>query len=71
MYLEQSNYFSYGFGCDMSAANYFDSLPEDVKRAINKRPEEFHSVAELRRYAEAIKKKKICKIRKNIRCHVR
>ena len=58
MYLEQSNYISYGFGCDMSAANYFDSLPEDVKRAINKRPEEFHSVAELRRYAEAIKKKK-------------
>lgn len=58
MYNEQPNYFSYGFGCDMSAANYFDSLPDDVKRAINKRPEAFHTVTDLRRYAEKIKKKK-------------
>lgn len=35
--------------------DYFASLPEEVQEAVNQRAEEFHSVEEMKAYAEEMK----------------
>ncbi|WP_312640341.1 hypothetical protein [Hydrogenoanaerobacterium sp.] len=48
--------FSFGFGGDMSAASYFEDLPEDVKRIVSEHAHEFHSVDEMKKYVENLLK---------------
>ena len=45
------NFFSFGFGADVTMAGYFDALPLEVKLAINAQAGETHSTADRRRFA--------------------
>ncbi|MBC8545701.1 hypothetical protein H8711_01945 [Clostridiaceae bacterium NSJ-31] len=51
-----NDYFSFGFA-DVSGASYFDTLPDEVKQAVNEHIDEFHSMDELRRFAETMMRK--------------
>ena len=43
------------FNGDMSAANYFDSLPLEVKEEINKNADKIKSIDDMRRYADQMR----------------
>ncbi|GKH47194.1 MULTISPECIES: hypothetical protein [Anaerotruncus] len=46
------NFFSFGFGADVTMAGYFDALPLEVKLAINEHAGEIHSIEDMRRFAQ-------------------
>ncbi len=48
------NFFSFGFGADVTMAGYFDALPLEVKLAINEHAGEIHSIEDMRRFAQRL-----------------
>lgn len=51
------NGFSWRYNGDEAAANYFDSLPLQVKEEINRRPEDIRSISDMEHLAACLDEK--------------
>ena len=49
------NFFSFGFGADVTMAGYFDALPLEVKLAINEHAGEIHSIVDWRGFPPGLR----------------
>lgn len=54
MYNGPGGFFSFGFA-DISPAGYFDSLPDDIKAAVERHANEFETPEDMKQFVELLR----------------
>lgn len=57
MYNGLGGLFSFGFA-DISPAGYFDSLPDDIKAAVERHANEFETPEDMKQFVELLRRRR-------------